>query len=352
MSEIKIGAKKIGRHQKPFIVAEMSGNHDQSIEKAFKIIDKALECGACAIKLQTYTAESMTLDIHKNEFMINDKSSLWYGQSLFNLYRKAYTPWEWHKDLFAHAKKRGIICFSSPFSLKAVDLLEELNSPAYKIASFEIVHTKLIEKVASTGKPVIISTGMASLQEISRAVEIARKNGCLNLILLKCTSSYPASPKNSNILTIPHLRDLFQCEVGLSDHTKGIGSAIGAIAHGATVIEKHFTLSKSDGGIDAEFSLEPSEMKLLVDESNNCKDSLGSILYGPTNEERSSIGLRRSIYISADMKKGELFSNENLKIIRPGKGLDPYYYDLFIGKQVKKSVLKGTPLSWDLILKN
>ena len=350
MNEISIASKKIGRSQKPFIIAEMSGNHDQSLEKALKIIDQASECGADAIKLQTYTADDLTLDIHEKEFVISDKKSLWYGESLYKLYKRAYTPWEWHSTLFSHAKKKGIICFSSPFSRSAVDKLEDLNAPAYKIASFENCHTKLIEKVASTGKPIIISIGMASIEELNRAVTIVRENGNKNLILLKCTSTYPASPKNSNILTIPHLRDLFKCEVGLSDHTKGIGTAIGSIAHGATIIEKHFTLSRESGGVDADFSLEPSEMKLLVDESKHCWESLGEVFYGPTEAEKNSIGLRRSIYISRDMDKGEIFSEKNLRIIRPGKGLEPLYFDLAVGKKLKKSVKKGTPLSWELIL--
>ncbi len=348
-SNIKICNKKIGRRNPPFIIAEMSGNHNQSLEKALQIVEAAAKSGVDAIKLQTYTADTMTLDMENEDFHINDPESLWKGASLYKLYQQAYTPWEWHKTIFEKCRKLGIIGFSTPFDETAVDFLESLNVPCYKIASFENNHLPLIKKAARTGKPIILSTGMASLMELDEAVQAARENGCKDIILLKCTSSYPAPPEDSNILTIPHLRELFNCEVGLSDHSLGIGVAVASVALGATVIEKHFTLSRADGGVDSAFSMEPHEMKALVLETKKAWQSLGEIRYGPTEQEKKSLSFRRSLYAARDIKAGEVFTKENLRIIRPGYGLPPRYYEVLLGKRISRSVKKGTPIRWDFI---
>ena len=346
--EIKIEDFVIGYGNRPFVIAEMSGNHNQSLARALEIVDAAAKSGAHALKLQTYTADTMTLDIKDGEFFIED-DSLWKGKSLHELYKQACTPWEWHKPIMKRANELGMICFSSPFDESAIDFLEELNVPAYKIASFENNYLQLIHKAASTGKPLIISTGMASIAELDEAVITAREAGCKDIILLKCTSSYPSTAENSNILTIPHMRDLFGCEVGLSDHTIGIGVAVAAVAHGATVIEKHFTLSRADGGVDSAFSLEPDELKSLVVETEIAWQSLGCVVYGGTDSEEQSKVFRRSLYIAEDMKAGEIFTEVNLRIVRPGRGLPPKYYKQFIGKKIKNSVSKGQPVTWDLI---
>ncbi len=344
---IKIGNKSIGINFNPFIIAEMSGNHNQSLDKALEIVDAAAKAGADAIKLQTYTPDTMTLDMEGGSFKIKDKNSLWAGENLHTLYKKAYTPWEWHHEIFKRAANRGIICFSSPFDTTAVDFLEDLNTPAYKIASFENNHIPLIKKVAATKKPLIISTGLASIAELEAAVSAAISEGCENLILLKCTSTYPAKPTNSNLKTIPHLKELFNCQVGLSDHTLGLGVSLGAIALGATVIEKHFTLSRKEGGVDSAFSLEPEEFRSLKDESIKVWESLGKIKYGYTDEEKNSLIFRRSIYIAKDIKSGEKFSEKNLKIIRPGDGAPPNLFEKIIGKVSKKNLQKGSPLKFE-----
>jgi len=349
MSKIKIEDFSIGKGRPPFIIAEMSGNHNQSLDRAIAIVEAAAKSGVHAIKLQTYTADTMTLDISDREFFIENQDSLWSGSSLFDLYKQAYTPWEWHQPIMQRAKELGIVCFSSPFDESAVDFLEELNVPAYKIASFENNHLPLIKKVASTEKPIIISTGMATVAELDDAVTTARDSGCRDLILLKCTSTYPATPENSNILTIPHMRNLFNCEVGLSDHTMGIGASVAAVAHGATVIEKHFTLSRDDGGVDSVFSLEPNELKSLVIETKRAWQSLGNVAYGLTNSEKKSEIFRRSVYIVEDMEAGDVFNENNLRVIRPGAGLSPKYYDMFLGRKVSVNVQKGTALNWKLI---
>jgi pseudaminic acid synthase len=349
MKEIKIGKYIIGPNHPPFIVAEMSGNHNQSLERAFKIVDAAAQAGVHALKLQTYTANEMTLDINEKEFSIKDPDSLWVGQSLHNLYKKANTPWEWHKSIFNRCKKLGLICFSTPFDEDAVVFLETLNVPCYKIASFENNHIPLIKKIAQTGKPIIMSTGMANVAELYESVRTIRKEGNNNIILLKCTSSYPASPEDSNILTIPHMEKLFNCQVGLSDHTLGIGASIASISLGATIIEKHFTLSREDGGVDAEFSLEPHEMKSLVTESSRAWLSLGKISYESTNKEKKSMQFRRSIYVTKNMTKGDVFSKENIRIIRPGFGLHPQHFDAILGKKISCDIQKGTALAWNLI---
>jgi len=345
---MKIGNISIGINDTPFIIAEMSGNHNQSLERAMSIVESAAKSGANALKLQTYTADTITLNIKKNEFVIDD-DSLWEGEALYDLYNKACTPWEWHYAIIERANDLGMLCFSSPFDESAVDFLEDLNVPAYKIASFENNHLPLIRKVASTGKPMIISTGMATIAEIYEAVTTARESGCKDLILLKCTSTYPATPKDSNILTIPHMRKMFDCEVGLSDHTMGIGASVAAIAHGATIIEKHFTIDRSDGGVDSDFSLEPNEFELLVKESERAWHSLGSVYYGGTESEKKSKVFRRSVYVSCDIKAGEVFTEKNLRVVRPGLGLKPKYYEFLLGKKSALDVKKGTAVDWSMI---
>ncbi|GGE33114.1 pseudaminic acid synthase [Halopseudomonas oceani] len=347
---MEIGDSMFSAARPPFIIAEMSGNHNQSLERAFEIVDAAAEAGAHAIKLQTFTAETMTLDVKEGEFNISDPNSLWAGQNLYALYQKACTPWEWHKPIMDRAAERGMVCFSSPFDESAVDFLESLDVPCYKIASFECIDLPLIKRVAATGKPVIISTGMASLSEINDAVEAARSAGCQELVLLKCTSTYPASPSNTNLRTIAHMRDLFGCNIGLSDHTMGVGAAIAAVAMGATVIEKHFTLSRADGGVDSAFSLEPAELKTLVEETARAWEALGSIKYGPTDAEKVAVTRRRSLYIGEDMKAGDVFTADNLRRIRPGHGLPPKYYETLLGRRISKDAAKGTPVEWSLLL--
>ncbi|OPL11587.1 MAG: pseudaminic acid synthase [delta proteobacterium ML8_D] len=340
---------RIGNIFFPLIIAEMSGNHNQSLDRAVAIVDAAAKAGAHAIKLQTYTADTMTLDLDEGEFFIDDPKSLWKGQSLYSLYQKAYTPWEWHKPIFKRARELGLIAFSTAFDETAVDFLETLDVPCYKIASFENTDLPLIQKIAATGKPIIMSTGMATVAELDESVRAAREAGCKDLVLLKCTSTYPASPENSNLLTIPHMRELFNCDVGLSDHTMGIGVAVAAVALGATVIEKHFTLSRKDGGVDSAFSLEPHEMKALVEETKRAWQAMGKINYGPTKAEKKSIRFRRSLYVTQDLQAGDVLTKENVRSIRPGHGLSPKYLDMVLGKSVTKDVKRGTPLKWELL---
>lgn len=346
---MKIGNRSVGRDHQPFVIAEMSGNHNQSLDRALEIVDAAARAGAHALKLQTYTADTMTLDIGNREFFIDDPKSLWRGETLYSLYQKAHTPWDWHRPIFLRARELGMIPFSSPFDETAIDFLEELDVPCYKIASPENIDLPLIKRAASTGKPLIISTGMANLEELAEAVQTARSAGCRDLILLKCTTSYPASPAETNIRTIPHMRTLFDCEVGLSDHTMGIGVATAAVALGAVVIEKHFTLARSDGGVDSAFSLEPSELRQLVEETERAWSSLGHVVYEPTETEISSMKGRRSLYIAQDLKAGDLLTPENLRRIRPGLGLPPKHYETLLGRRVNRDVAKGTPISWDMI---
>lgn len=346
---IKIADRSIGIQNPPFVIAEMSGNHNQSLERALKIVDAAVEAGAHAIKLQTASPDGLTLDVDSPDFQITDKDSLWYGKNLYQLYKEAVTPWEWHGPIFDYCLERGIIAFSSPFELKAVDFLESLNVPCYKIASFELIDTQLVRRVAQTGKPMIMSTGMATLSEIETAVKIARAEGNDQIILLKCTSTYPARPTNTNLLTIPHMRAAFGTQVGLSDHTMGVGVPCAAVAMGATVIEKHFTLARADGGVDAAFSLEPRELKLLVEETERAWQSVGEVRYGGSDDEKASLKYRRSIYISRDVKEGEVLNAENIKIVRPGFGMAPKYYDLLIGRRINKDLPKGTAMSWEHI---
>ena len=344
---IEIAGRPIGLDHSPFVIAEMSGNHNQSLERALAIVEAAADAGAHAIKLQTYTADTMTLDVRGGSFDISDPDSLWAGQNLHDLYKKAYTPWEWHAPIMERAYELGLICFSSPFDETAVDFLEELDVPAYKIASFENNHLPLIAKAASTGKPLIISTGMASLAELDSAVRTARDAGCSNLVLLKCTSTYPATPEDTNIRTIPHLRNLFGCEVGLSDHSMGVGVAVASVALGATVVEKHFTLSRAEGGVDSAFSLEPTELASLVEESGRAWQALGQVRYGPTEAEQKSLVFRRSIYVAADIAEGELFTRTNLRILRPGYGAPPWLLAQLLGRTAKRNYRAGTPLGLD-----
>jgi len=347
--KMQIASSHVGVSYAPFIIAEMSGNHNQSLDRALEIVEAAARAGAHALKLQTYTADTMTLDVDKEEFRISDPDSLWSGSSLHSLYQQAHTPWNWHKPIFDRARELGLVAFSTPFDETAVDFLETMAVPCYKIASFENTDIPLIRKVAATRKPMIISTGMATVAELDETVRAAREAGCHDLVLLKCTSTYPANAENSNVRTIPHMRDLFGCEVGLSDHTMGVGAAVAAVALGATVIEKHFTLRRADGGVDSAFSLEPDEMAALVTETTRAWQALGRVSYGATEAEKQSLQFRRSVYVVEDVGAGEVFTRINLRSIRPGFGLPPKFLDQVLGRRASRDIKKGTPLSWDLL---
>jgi len=346
---MKLGTHLIGRESPPFVIAEMSGNHNQSLQRALEIVEAAAKAGAHGLKIQTYTADTMTLDLDEREFRISDPKSLWAGTSLYKLYGEAYTPWEWHQPIFARARELGLTPFSTPFDDTAVDLLEKLEAPAYKIASFENTDLPLIRRVAATGKPLIISTGMATIAELDDTVSAARAAGCKDLILLKCTSTYPANPENTNLLTIPHLRELFGCEVGLSDHTMGVGASVASVALGATVIEKHFTLNRADGGVDSTFSMEPAEMAQLVTESKRAWQALGRISYGATEAEKKSLQYRRSLYVVRELKAGDVLTRENVRAIRPGLGLATKYLPQVLGRSVRTDVKRGTALKWEML---
>jgi len=348
-NEVKIADRFIGGNYPPFIIAEMSGNHNHSLERALDIVEAVALSGAHALKIQTYTPDTMTIDLDEREFHINNPDSLWAGTSLYKLYSEAYTPWEWHKPIFDRGRELGLIVFSTPFDNTSVDFLETLHVPCYKIASFENTDLPLIQRVAATEKPLIISTGMATAAEVDETVRTARSAGCKDLILLKCTSTYPATAKNTNIQTIPHMRDLFNCEVGLSDHTLGFGVSVASVALGATVIEKHFTLNRVDGGVDSAFSMEPKEMAQLVVETEQAWQSLGKISYGPTEAEKRSIQFRRSLYVVKDIKEGDILTGENIRAIRPGLGLPTKYLEVVLGKVIKNNVKRGTALRWDMI---
>ena len=328
--------------KKPFIIAEMSGNHNQSLDRALAIVDAAADAGADALKLQTYTADTMTM---KDVYTLSDKKSLWYGRDLYELYQEAYTPWEWHKAIFDRANERGIICFSTPFDETSVDFLEKLEVLIYKIASFEVNHLPLLKYVAKTGKPVIMSVGASTLDEIKEAVETLKENGCKDLTLLKCTSTYPASPEDTNLLTMLDMAQRFGCKVGLSDHTMGIGVSVAAVALGAEVIEKHFCLNRTEGGVDSAFSLEPQELKLLVEETKRAFLSLGKVSYEISTAEEGSRIFKRSIYASQDIKIGGKFTKDNIKIIRPSFGLAPKYFESQLNKISDKEYKKGQPIS-------
>lgn len=347
---MKIANRLIGRSHRPYLIAEMSGNHNQSLDRALEIVDAAAGSGADAVKLQTYTADTMTLDVDMPGFLIRDPCSLWNGRRLYDLYREAHTPWDWHAPIIERARQRGMDCFSSPFDATAVDFLETLGVTAYKIASFELTDLALIRKVASTRKPMILSTGMGSVGEIERAMEAARVGGCEDILVLKCTSTYPATPENTNVLTIPHMRELFRCEIGLSDHTMGCGVSVAATALGAVLIEKHFTLARADGGVDSSFSMEPHEFLALRQETERAWQSLGRVSYGPSEAERPSLAFRRSLYVSADLKAGDVLCPENVRVVRPGFGLAPEYYEFVLGRRLRADAPKGTPLSWGLLV--
>jgi len=346
---MNLGTTRLQIGRPPFVIAEMSGNHNGSLERALKLVDAAAAAGAQALKIQTYTADTMTLNLDRGDFLISDRNSPWHGKTLYQLYGEAHTPWSWHEAIFDRCKQRGILGFSTPFDASAVDFLERLNVPCYKIASFESIDLPLIRKVAATGKPLIISTGLASLAEIAEAVSTARAAGCQQVALLKCTSAYPAEPSGANLRTIGNMRDAFACDVGLSDHTLGIGVSVAAVAMGATILEKHLTLARSDGGVDAAFSLEPNEFSQLVSESSAAAVALGSVSYGPTAEERPSLQFRRSLYVASDIAKGELFTADSLRAVRPGFGLPPKYLEVFLGRRAARDLAAGTPASWDIV---
>ncbi|CBE68843.1 MAG: pseudaminic acid synthase [Candidatus Methylomirabilis oxygeniifera] len=348
-SAISLAGRRIGASDPPLIIAEMSGNHNQSVDRALAIVEAAAKAGAHAMKIQTYTADTMTLDLEEAKFSISDPDSLWQGKSLYRLYQEAYTPWEWHKPIFDRARKLGLLAFSTPFNATAVEFLESLDVPCYKIASFENTDLSLISKVAATGKPIMMSTGMATVAELDESIRAAREAGCRELVLLKCTSAYPASPTSANILTIPHMRELFDCEVGLSDHTMGVGVAVASVALGVTVIEKHLTLHRTDDGVDSAFSMEPEEMMQLVIETKRAWQALGKVSYGPTEDEKKSLIFRRSLFVVQDMDAGEAFSAVNVRAIRPGHGLLPKFLPLVLERRARKTIKKGTPLSWDLL---
>jgi pseudaminic acid synthase len=335
---------------KPFIIAEMSGNHNQSLERALLIVEEAAKTGVDALKIQTYTPDTITINSDRDEFKIKDNNSLWNGETLYSLYSKAYTSWDWDKPIFDKCTELGIIGFSTPFDFSAVDFLEKLNVPFYKIASFENYDLPLLKYTAKTGKPVIMSTGMIQLDELKESVHILKENGCPEIVLLKCTSTYPAVPKDTNLLTINDMQKQFpDCVIGLSDHTLGTAVSVAGITLGAKVIEKHFTLSRAEGGVDSAFSMEPSEMKDLVTDVNIAYQSLGNVFYGPSEAEIPSLKLRRSLYVVKDIKKGEQFTSENIKSIRPANGLSTKYYDEILYKKVSFDIDKGTPLGKDMI---
>lgn len=346
---MSIGALEIGSGRHPLVVAEMSGNHNQRLERALEIVDAAAAAGAHALKIQTYTADAMTIDLAAGEFAIADEQSLWAGKSLYQLYQEAYTPWEWHAPIFERCRSHGMLAFSTPFDATAVDFLESLEVPCYKIASFENTDLPLIRKAAATGKPLIISTGMATADELAESVAAARQAGCRDLVLLKCTSCYPADPVNANLATIPDLAARFDCMAGLSDHTMGIGVAVASVALGAVLVEKHFTLRRADGGVDSAFSMEPHELRALVEETARASCALGGVSYGPTEDEQASLRYRRSLYITRDVRAGEVLTADNMRAIRPGLGLPPKYYDVVLGARVVRDARKGTAVSWDLL---
>lgn len=347
MAAFTIGNRWVGPEHPPLIIAELSGNHNGSLDRGLAIIDAVADAGVHAIKLQTYTADTMTLP---GAHRISDPTSLWYGRELHELYQEAYTPWEWHAPLFDRARQRGLLAFSSPFDETAVDFLETLDVPVYKIASLENTDWPLLRRVAATGKPVIMSTGASTLAEVAEAVDVLRTAGCRDLVLLKCTSTYPSSPEATNLRTIPHLAQLFaDCLVGLSDHTAGVGASVAAVALGATIVEKHVTLRRADGGVDSTFSLEPEEVRTLVTETERAWQALGQIQYGVQRGEASARSHKRSLYVARDIAAGELYSAENLRIVRPGDGLAPRYYEHLLGKPARQYLRAGTPLTWEAL---
>ncbi len=344
MNTVNISGRKIGHGHSPFIIAELSGNHDQSLDKALDIVRAAAQANVHAIKIQTYTADTITIDHKGGLFDITEKDSPWHGETLYSLYQKAYTPWEWHKEIFDLANQLGLIAFSSPFDETAVDFLEELNVPAYKIASFESNHFPLLKKVAQTGKPILISSGTSSINELYESIHHLKKHGAKEIIIFKCTSTYPATPSTTNLNTIPVLQSIFPDSViGLSDHTLGIGAAVASVALGARVIEKHITLRRSDGGVDSSFSLEPDEFTALTIETERAWQALGDVQLAAQKSEAKSKQFKRSIYVVKDIEKGQTWTRQNLRVIRPGAGAHPRYYDMLLGTKAKKSYSKGEP---------
>lgn len=348
MQEINIAGRKVGAKYPPYIIAEMSANHNGSLQRALSIIKAAKEAGADAMKLQTYTADSMTLNVDHPRFRVKGNNP-WDGEHLYDLYQQASTPWDWHAELFAYGKELGIAVFSSPFDADAVELLHKLDAPAYKIASFELVDHELIKLCAAIGKPLIMSTGMASIIEIAEAVQVARDAGAKEIILLKCTSAYPASPADINLMTIPHLAQAFGVQSGLSDHTMGVGVSVAATALGATVIEKHFTLARSDGGVDSTFSLEPIELAQLVNETRNAHAALGKVNYVQGDTETSFKKYRRSLFFVRDLTAGHRITMNDIRALRPGDGLPPKFMISIIGRSINTDIVKGTPVAWSLL---
>ncbi|MEV4637709.1 pseudaminic acid synthase [Actinoplanes sp. NPDC049548] len=340
---------EIGAGHRPYIVAEMSGNHNGSLDRALALVDAAADAGAHAIKIQTYTADTMTVDVKHPRFQISKGHELWGDEYLYQLYERAHTPWEWHDAIFERARERGLTPFSSPFDRTAVELLEKLGAPMYKIASSEITDLPLIRLCAGTGKPLIISTGMASVQEIAAAVDAARGAGCTDIVVLSCTASYPAPPEHTNLRRIPVLAEAFRVPIGLSDHTLGIGVPVASVAFGACLIEKHVTLDRGDGGVDSAFSLEPQELAALVVESERAWQALGTTSIGPTEAEKEGLRFRRSLYVVADVKAGDVLTEANVRSIRPTGGLAPDAIGMVLGRTFQRDAAKGTPLSWDLI---
>jgi len=346
---MKIGKRTIGLDHPPFVIAEMSGNHNGSLQKALEIVDAAAWAGADAMKIQTYTPETMTLPLKSGPFRIRNPKSPWHGRSLYDLYQEAHTPWKWHEPILSRAKKHKMICFSTVFDESSVEFLSDLGAVAFKIASFENNDLPLIRKAAEKGKPMLISTGLASLSEISAAVRTAKKGGCKSLALLKCTSNYPASPKSSNLRTIPDMRSRFGCEVGLSDHTLGTAVSLAAIPYGATLVEKHLTLNRKKGGVDSLFSLEPTEMRRLIQEIKTVWSALGKPFYGPSTEEIPSLQFRRSLFAARDIRKGETFNRVNVRSVRPGTGLSPRFLEKILGKRARKNIRAGEPMRLALV---
>lgn len=344
---ITINGRNIGAGKPVYMIAEMSANHGQNFERALNIIRTAHEAGADAIKLQTYTADTLTINCSNRYFQI--EGTLWNGRTLYDLYGEAYTPWDWQPRLKQAANDLGMDLFSTPFDSTAVDFLEHMTVPVHKVASFEIVDLPLLRKIASTGKPVIMSTGMSTLAEIEEAVQTLREGGCGGLALLKCTSAYPAPPEEANLLTIPHLAQAFGTPVGLSDHTLGVAVPAGAVALGACIIEKHFTLARADGGPDSAFSLEPAEFRQMVDAVRTVEKAVGSVHYGVSENELKSRTFRRSLFVVKDMKAGEMFTGENVRSIRPGYGLHTRYLPEILGRQASRDIEMGTPLDWSLL---
>lgn len=347
MISFKIGNKNIGTNHKPFIIAEMSGNHNGDIKRALELVKAAADAGADALKLQTYTADTITMNHRGGLFDITDKNSLWMGRNLYELYQEAHTPWEWHEAIFDYAKSLGMLAFSSPFDETAVDFLETLNVPAYKIASFESNHFPLLKKVAQTGKPILISSGTSKLNELYESVQYLKSNGAKDIIIFKCTSTYPATPENTHLNTIPVFQSVFEdCVIGLSDHTMGIGASVAAVALGARVIEKHFTLRRADGGVDSDFSLEPEELKALVVETERAFLAMGNVQLNTQKAEEKSRQFKRSIYVTKDIEAGEAFTTENIRVIRPGDGLHPKFWEQVLGTKAAQDWKRGTPLAW------